>query len=168
MMEAKSATVRLLSLALVAVTLCAWRSRLLVGGKIVQAVDIPAANKTPLTLVVEDEETVRQLTVEAIKSLGHRTLQAADAAEAMGLLEAHHPDIDLVLTVVRMPGHMNGTELAFAIRSRWPYISLVVSSGYFDARVSRLPMGCGFLAKPYRFAELSAMICSQLGPHRPA
>ena len=118
---------------------------------------------SPLILVVDDEPDIRRFAADALTNCGYRTIAAASAAEAMDHLQTGHSGIDLLFTDVKMPGEMDGAELAFTVRSRWPTIGLIVVSGYFDPKVSRLPMGCGFLAKPYRFAELNALVEQQLG-----
>lgn len=120
-----------------------------------------SAGQSRLVLVVEDEVDVRRSAVEAMNAMGYRTIEAENAGEALGLLE-RHADIDLLLTDVRMPGDMDGAELAFTVRSRWPSIGIVVISGYFDPKASRLPTGVGFLSKPYRIRELRAVIDQQL------
>jgi CheY-like chemotaxis protein len=126
-----------------------------------------SAGQARLILIVDDEADVRLSAVAAIEAMGYRSLEAADAVEALDLLE-HHPDVDLLLTDVRMPGDMDGAELAFTVRSRWPAIGIVVISGYFDPKVSRLPPGAGFLSKPYRITELKAVIEAQMAPSRRA
>lgn len=115
-----------------------------------------------LVLIVEDELPVRRLAVESIESLGYRTIEAGSAAEAMALLETS-PEVDMLFTDVRMPGEMNGAELAFTVRSRWPRMAIIVVSGNFDPHASRLPMGAAFLSKPYRFRELDALLNKQFG-----
>ena len=125
------------------------------------AEDRGAAGQAKLVLVVEDEADVRRSTIDLMDAMGYRTLEAENAGEALGMLARHH-DIDLLLTDVRMPGEMDGAELAFTVRSRWPSIGIVVVSGYFDPKVSRLPAGIRFLSKPYRMAELQAVIDQQM------
>ena len=61
-------------------------------------------------LVVEDEDKVRNLTVDMLRELGYRTLAADDGAAALDLLKAH-TNIALLFTDVVMPG-MNGRRLA--------------------------------------------------------
>lgn len=120
-----------------------------------------SAKRHRLILIVDDEADVRQSAVSAIEALGYRSLEAADAAEAIAVLERHR-DVDLLLTDVRMPGDMDGAELAFTVRSRWPAIGIIVISGYFDPKGSRLPPGTALLAKPYRIAELKGIIEQQM------
>ena len=65
-----------------------------------------------LVLIVEDEVDVRRSAVEAMLAMGYRTIEAENASEALDLLEQNR-EIDLLLTDVRMPGDMDGAELAF-------------------------------------------------------
>lgn len=123
---------------------------------------IDAAARPRLILIVEDEAPVRQLAAESIAMLGYRTVEADSAAAAMALLEST-PEIDMLFTDVRMPGEMNGAELAFTVRSRWPKIAIIVVSGNFDPKASRLPIGAAFLSKPYRFRELEDLLTKQFG-----
>lgn len=125
---------------------------------------IGSARRAQLILVVEDEPEVRCSAVEALLVMGYRTIEAENAGEALLQLE-RHPDIDLLLTDVRMPGDMDGAELAFTVRGRWPAIGIVVLSGYFDPNVSGLPTGVGFLSKPYRINELKAIIEQHIDKH---
>ena len=67
-------------------------------------------------LVVEDEERVRQVSVDALRELGYTVLQAADAHQALAVL-ALQPEIDLLFTDVVMPD-MNGRQLAAKARRR--------------------------------------------------
>ncbi len=67
----------------------------------------PPANGTEAVLVVEDDEQVNKLAVEALQERGYRVLSAPDGASALRLLEST-PQIDLLLTDVVLPGGMNG------------------------------------------------------------
>jgi signal transduction histidine kinase len=70
-------------------------------------------------LLVEDEPTVRELSVEMLRSLGYQVLTAANAAEAQVILE-QDPDIDLLFSDVVMPGGVSGVGLARAARELRP------------------------------------------------
>lgn len=67
-----------------------------------------------VVLVVDDRPVNRDLVRTVLRYYGHDTLEAADAAEALTLLERGRPDV--VLTDVIMPG-MDGYQLASVIRS---------------------------------------------------
>ena len=80
-----------------------------------------AVPRRPVILVVEDEFLVRISTVEMIEDAGFRVLQAADADEAIEILQVR-PDIRVIFTDIHMPGSMDGLRLAHAVRARWPPI----------------------------------------------
>ena len=115
---------------------------------------VPA--KPALILVVEDEEPIRFMVTEGLTSAGYSILEAANAIEAIKVLDEH--PIDLVFTDVRMPGTMDGAHLAFLIETRWPAVKIIVGSGNFDPKARRLPRGSSFLSKPYRLSALTDLI----------
>ena len=115
-------------------------------------------------LIVEDDPLVRQYVVTQIGSLGYATLAAANAPEALALLGAN-PGIDLLFTDVIMPGPMNGRQLADEAVRRRPDLKVLYTSGYTENAIlhhGRLDEGVLLLAKPYRKAELAAMLRTAL------
>jgi len=115
-------------------------------------------------LIVEDDALVRQYVVTQIKSLGYDTLEAANAAEALTLID-DNADIDLLFTDVIMPGAMNGRQLADEAATRRPALKTLFTSGYTENAIvhhGRLDSGVLLLAKPYRKSELARMIRTAL------
>jgi PAS domain S-box-containing protein len=111
-------------------------------------------------LVVEDDALVRKYVITQIASLGYGTLQAANAAEALKLVESGVP-IDLLFTDVIMPGGMNGRQLVDAATALRPALRVLFTSGYTENAIvhhGRLDAGVLLLAKPYRKPELARMI----------
>ncbi|WP_213775282.1 response regulator [Bradyrhizobium sp. dw_78] len=103
----------------------------------------------PVILIVDDEPLLRMLAVEVAEEAGFVVLEAADADEAVALLETH-PDIALLFTDINMPGSMDGLKLAHAVRGRWPSIKILVVSGQVKLPPSDLPSNSCFVGKPYR------------------
>ena len=103
----------------------------------------------PVVLVVEDEALIRLSAIQSVEGAGYEALEAADADEAIKLLETRS-DISLVFTDVHMPGTMDGLKLAHYIRDRWPPIRLMVASGVAILSERDLPSGTSFFRKPYR------------------
>jgi CheY-like chemotaxis protein len=99
-------------------------------------------------LVVEDEPFVRLDAIDMLTSAGYRVIDAANADEAIAILEARR-DIRVVVTDIQMPGSMDGLKLAATIRNRWPPIALIVTSGRVLIQPEDLPERGRFLAKPY-------------------
>lgn len=104
--------------------------------------------KTPAVLIVEDEPLVRLSAVETVESAGFEVIEAANADEAIRILESRS-DIRVVFTDLHMPGSMDGLKLAHAVRNRWPPIKIIVTSGRETLAEQDLPAGGRFFAKPY-------------------
>lgn len=107
------------------------------------------SNAPTIVLVVEDEPLQRWLAAEMVREAGFTPIEAADADEAIAVLESRS-DIRIVFTDIEMPGSMDGLRLARAIRGRWPPIELVLTSGRSAVRETDFPERGRFLAKPYQ------------------
>ncbi len=108
-------------------------------------------------LVVEDEPLTRMSAIDVIEAAGYAVLEASNADEAIALLETR-PEIRVVFTDIEMPGSMNGLKLAFAVRERWPPVTLIVASGRIQPLRTELPPQTKFLRKPYRDEEILSAI----------
>jgi len=110
-------------------------------------------------LLVEDDERVRLLAVEALRDLGYIVVHAANAERALSQLEAH-PDVTLLFTDIVMPG-MNGRKLAdLALQSR-PGLKLLFTTGFTRNAVVHngvLDHGVNFLAKPFTIDQLAEKV----------
>lgn len=122
-----------------------------------------------IVLIVEDHPLVQITAAALIENAGMATVIAADADEALEILTGRD-DIHAVFTDVTMPGSMDGIELARLVRTRWPEIALVVTSGDELSEMVRLPSGVRFLRKPYQYAsvveELLADRLATVSPRR--
>ena len=105
-------------------------------------------NKRLLVLLVEDEILLRMNAVEIIEEGGFDVLEAANADEAIAILESRS-DIRVIFTDIQMPGSMDGLKLAAAVRGRWPPIKIIATSGRYVLNEGELPEGGVFLSKPY-------------------
>src|SRR5664279_741317 len=113
--------------------------------------------KRPVVLVVEDEFLLRMDAAEMIGDAGFDVVEAANADEAIAILEAR-PDIHVVFTDIQMPGSMDGLKLARFVRGRWPPIKIVATSGNTVVRDGDLPEGGVFLPKPYTFDTIASTL----------
>lgn len=105
-------------------------------------------------LVVEDEALIRFSTVLHLEDEGFEVYEAADADAAIAVLTAH-PDIHILFTDIDMPGSMDGLKLAQFVRSRWPPVRIVVTSGKRLIEVTDMPDGSLFFSKPYGLATVA-------------
>jgi CheY-like chemotaxis protein len=110
-------------------------------------------------LVVEDDTRVRRMTAARLQHLGYRVLEAATGPAALACLE-QHPEVDLLLTDIVMPGGMSGTDLAAEVRSLRPDIQAVFMSGYAEPDVVRQGQmaGSAWLKKPHTAAALAQVL----------
>jgi signal transduction histidine kinase len=105
-------------------------------------------------LVVDDEELVRASTAEMLSDLGYAVVDAASGEDAMRLVD-NGLQFDLLVTDHLMPG-MKGTDLARALRERFPECTALIVSGY--AEVEGIAPDLPRLSKPFRQAELAAAL----------
>jgi CheY-like chemotaxis protein len=108
-----------------------------------------------VVLIVEDESLLRASTVDWAVEAGFEAIEAANADEAIRILESR-TDIRVVFTDINIHGSMDGLKLAHAVRSRWPPIKLVVTSGRTFPAQTDLPEGGRFIPKPYAPAQIAS------------
>ncbi|MGU3542297.1 PAS domain S-box protein [Methylobacterium sp. A52T] len=108
---------------------------------------------TPV-LVVEDNLDVGAFATQALGELGYQAVWVKDAQSALAEIEASGQRFEVVFSDVVMPG-MNGVDLAREIRRRWPYLPVVLTSGYSHVLASEGTDGFPLLGKPYSVADLS-------------
>lgn len=108
-------------------------------------------------LVVEDDDSIAELTELALAPEGHEIVRAANGAVALDLLEG--TTVDLVLLDVRMPV-MDGWTFARAYGERpGPHAPIVVMTAAAGAARRAAEIGCaGFLAKPFDLDDLYAVV----------
>jgi CheY-like chemotaxis protein len=121
--------------------------------------DLPTGDSVEVVLVVEDEPSVRQFSVEALTELGYRVLEADGAAAALRLLDTH-PEIMLLFTDIVMP-EVNGAKLAEEARRRRPDLKVLFTTGYTRNAVVHngvLDAGVEMIGKPFTLEELATKI----------
>jgi two-component system cell cycle sensor histidine kinase/response regulator CckA len=127
-------------------------------------VSVAAAGGSETILLVEDEESVRQLVRETLEGRGYQVLEAGNGAAALTLAAAHPDSIHLVITDVVMPG-LSGHELAQQLLSARPGIKVLYLSGYArDAfPTPSADAHKAFLQKPFTLQSLSRKVREVLG-----
>jgi PAS domain S-box-containing protein len=125
------------------------------------AAPLPQGSET--ILLVEDDDDVRSYSTNAARHLGYTVLEAADATQALAVLDAR-PDIDLLFTDVGLPD-VNGRELADRARLKRPDLKVAFTSGYARTAIAELGLlerGVPFLPKPFRLENLAHLLRSAL------
>lgn len=121
----------------------------------VAAVFKPAQAGTTI-LVVDDEVLVRAMITDELREQGYLVVEAANADEALVVLHSN-VGVDLLLTDVRMPGTLDGLDLARLVRSAYPSVKIMIASGEMPARVADETVD-GVFAKPYDVDRLIGRI----------
>ena len=122
-------------------------------------------------LIAEDEEAVSLLATCTFEEHGFKVIAAPNAAAALQLWEQHGEDVVLLFTDMVMPGGMSGHDLAKRLRTDRPALPVIFSSGYSRDLLTggvQLEEGVNYLPKPYRPADLSAMIATAFAAARAA
>ena len=102
-------------------------------------------------LLVEDDSSVRGMTLNMLRLMGYEVLQAPCGQEALAMMIEHSGPIDLLLTDVVMPG-MNGRELADELHKLRPQTKVLFTSGYAEDVIVHhgiVDQNLNFIAKPF-------------------
>jgi CheY-like chemotaxis protein len=112
----------------------------------------PVRGGTETILVVEDEAPVRELVCNLLSAYGYRILQAESGAQALDIWNDCKDKVDLVLTDLVMPDHVDGRGLAERLWAEKPKLKVIFTSGYSADVVGKdfvLQRGLNYLQKPY-------------------
>lgn len=115
-------------------------------------------------LVVEDESIIRLLLADELEAFGFHVLEASSADSAIEMLSDGRTTIDAVVTDVRMPGRMDGLDLARWMYARGLPLPLIVTSGYvsIEEATTANPSVARVVSKPYRASELASDLAALL------
>jgi CheY-like chemotaxis protein len=114
-------------------------------------------------LVVEDDDDVREYIVSALTRLGYHVLEAEEASTALSAIECH-PEVDMLLTDVGLPG-INGRQLADEASCRHAGIKILFISGYAKHAIVHngvLDHGVELLSKPFTMNSLARKVAQVL------
>ncbi len=111
-------------------------------------------------LIVEDDSSLRWLTVQILAQFGYTVLEAGDGSQALAVAKERAGDIDILLTDVVMPG-CNGRQLARQVEQLYPQIKVLLMSGYTAEIVAQQDgkeLALPFLEKPFTPEELGLKV----------
>ncbi|GGK08682.1 response regulator [Pseudomonas matsuisoli] len=100
-------------------------------------------------IVIDDEPALADLMSELIAVAGAQPVAFETADAALLYLEKHATETSLVVTDVRMPGLLDGYDLAKLIFKTWPELPVILTSGYTSLNPVNLPDNAEFLPKPW-------------------
>ncbi len=102
---------------------------------------------------------------ETLLDAGFEVIEAEHADAALAKLHCDAPRISVLFTDIRMPGSMDGAQLAHRVHRAWPFIRLLVTSGNVRPVSPGLPKPARFLAKPYDSHDIVGHIRALLAAH---
>jgi DNA-binding NtrC family response regulator len=115
---------------------------------------------TPVVLVVDDEDAIREAVRDILELVEIQSILAANGREAIDLFVHHRNQIKAILLDLRMPV-MSGTETYQKLRELDREVRIILSSGY-DEKMSTVDFDADanlmFLRKPYALDALLACV----------
>lgn len=129
-----------------------------------ETLSLPPVDSATVVLVVEDDESVRLVTVASLRELGYTVVHASRPSEALKIIE-QQPRIDVLLTDVVMP-EMNGRKLADTVLKSRPDLRVLFTTGYTQNAIVHngvLDPGTELLMKPFSVDQLAVKMASILG-----
>ncbi len=127
-----------------------------------------ARRSTGRILIVEDEESLRNLTQGVLEARGFTVRTVDDGAKALDFLDRHAAEIDCVILDVNMP-RLNGISVFQVIRQKHRAIGVIVVSGYLSAEIKQQFLDLGqqvFIHKPFRVDDIISKVQQVLAAHR--
>ena len=116
---------------------------------------------SPVILVVDDEILVRMLMADSLRDEGYQVIEAASGDEGMAILRTCQ-QVDRVITDVRMPGQIDGVELAVQAKRLEPGRPVLIVSGHLPPDAAQI--ADEFLPKPYVPSQVVKVIHKLIGP----
>jgi len=115
------------------------------------------AHTAPSVLIVEDEAMLLMVAAETLRDAGFMVREASDGQTAVKILE-RHPDINLLITDIKMPG-ISGYQVAEAGMTLRPHLKILLMTGYAQDPLPKkiAEAGIQVLYKPFDFDRLPSL-----------
>ena len=101
-------------------------------------------------LIVEDDAEVRKLTVALLEDGQVDTIECESAEAALAVMLMGGREVAMIFADVRLPGAMDGIDLAWEVKARWPRLPMILTSGRPPDRGGDLPPGVTYMPKPWQ------------------
>jgi CheY-like chemotaxis protein len=119
----------------------------------------PAQQKSRAVLLVEDDAELRGLTAKLLDEGKFDTIECESAEAALATMLIRGRDIAMIFADIKLPGVMDGIDLACEVRMRWPLLPVILTSVLPREQVRDLPLGVDYIAKPWR--PLNVLIAAE-------
>jgi CheY-like chemotaxis protein len=118
-----------------------------------------AQQKRRAVLIVEDDAELRRLSAALFEDERLDTIECESAEAALAVMLIGGREVAMIFADVRLRGVMDGIDLAWEVRQRWPLLPMVLTSGYPREHVGELPPRVGYMPKPWQ--PLNVLIAAE-------
>src|SRR5262245_53578095 len=108
----------------------------------------PTQQKSRAVLLVEDDAELGGFTAKLLDEGKFDTIECESAEAALATLLIRGRDIAMIFADIRLPGVMDGIDLACEGKMRWPLLPVIFTSGLPREHVRDLPLAVDYIAKP--------------------
>ncbi len=109
-----------------------------------------ARQKSRAVLIVEDDAEVRSLAAMLLEDDQLDIIECESAEAALAIMLIGGREVTMIFADIRLRGVIDGIDLAREVKLRWPLLPVILTSGLPRDRVGHLPLGVGYMAKPWR------------------
>ena len=103
-----------------------------------------------ICLIVDDEQAIRTYLRAILQRERIQSLEADTAAQALRIVQKLNGRLDLIVCDIKMPGEMDGIDLAYSVRNSFPAVPVLLISGYGDVEsVKHAAANFEFIQKPF-------------------
>ena len=118
-----------------------------------------AQQKYRAVLIVEDDAELRSLTAALLKDEEIDTIECESAEAALAVMLIGGQEVAMIFADIRLPGVMDGVDLCWEVKLRWPLLPIILTSGHPLERIRELPPGVAYMPKPWQ--PLNVLIAAE-------
>ena len=118
-----------------------------------------AQQKHRAVLIVEDDAELRSLTAALLEDEEIDTIECESAEAALAVMLIGGQEVAMIFADIRLPGVMDGVDLSWEVKLRWPLLPIILTSGHPLERIRVLPPGVAYMPKPWQ--PLNVLIAAE-------
>jgi DNA-binding NtrC family response regulator len=118
-----------------------------------------AQQKHRAVLIVEDDAELRSLTAALLKDEELDTIECESAEAALAVMLIGGREVAMIFADIRLPGVMDGVDLSWEVKLRWPLLPIILTSGHPLEHIRELPPGVAYMPKPWQ--PLNVLIAAE-------
>ena len=118
-----------------------------------------AQQKHRAVLIVEDDAELRSLTAALLEDEEIDTIECESAEAALAVMLIGGREVAMIFADIQLPGVMDGVDLSWEVKLRWPLLPIILTSGHPLERIRELPPGVAYMPKPWQ--PLNVLIAAE-------